>query len=367
MTLTTPETQPAPPSQRTGAGTLTAIDLFRGLTILEVVTHHTTGMAFRYTTPGTLEHEVLSVLNRTLHFAVPAFMFLSATLLTASLLKRFDARTYFTRRVVRGGWPYLLWSVLYALWYVWTEQRPPEVLTDPAKWTFYLLYGKASYHLYFLLVALEAYFILPLLLPLARRKPGIPLVFLVGLVVQLGLFLLNRHVLKFQFPASTILWYMLPVLLGVGVGANLRTFPDWWRRHWWLLVGLMLLAYAAYLPTSLANLRGEKVDALLYSVKSWLFTSLTALNLLGLSFVWHQSRARMLSGLKLLLTMLGTVSLQVYLIHPAIQQWLERSYPPGSVQPLTQVTLYGYLSLIIPAILASLIRNTRLSTLLFGR
>ena len=111
----------------------------------------------------------------------------------------------------------------------------------------------------------------------------------------------------------------------------------------------------------------EKVDALLYSVKSWLFTSLTALNLLGLSFVWHQSRARMLSGLKLLLTMLGTVSLQVYLIHPAIQQWLERSYPPGSVQPLTQVTLYGYLSLIIPAILASLIRNTRLSTLLFGR
>ena len=263
MTLTTPETQPAPPSQRTGAGTLTAIDLFRGLTILEVVTHHTTGMAFRYTTPGTLEHEVLSVLNRTLHFAVPAFMFLSATLLTASLLKRFDARTYFTRRVVRGGWPYLLWSVLYALWYVWTEQRPPEVLTDPAKWTFYLLYGKASYHLYFLLVALEAYFILPLLLPLARRKPGIPLVFLVGVVVQLGLFLLNRHVLKFQFPASTILWYMLPVLLGVGVGANLRTFPDWWRRHWWLLVGLMLLAYAAYLPTSLANLRGEKVDALL--------------------------------------------------------------------------------------------------------
>ena len=253
MTLTSPETPTSDtaPSEVTGsevtssevtsneqarsekAPLLTAIDLFRGLTILEVVIHHTTGMGLRYTTPGTLEHDLLVLLNRTLHFAVPAFMFLSATLLTASLLKRFDARTYFTRRVVRGGWPYLLWSVLYGLWYVWTQQRPPEVLSDPAKWEFYLLYGKASFHLYFLLVALEAYFILPLLLPLARRKPGILPMFLLGVIVQFGLFLLNRHVFKFQFPASTIFWYMLPVLLGVGVGANLKEFADWWRRYWW--------------------------------------------------------------------------------------------------------------------------------------
>ena len=131
----------------------------------------------------------------------------------------------------------------------------------------------------------------------------------------------------------------------------------------------MLVAYAAYLPSSLANLRGERVDAQLYSMRSWLFTSLTALNLLGVAFMWHQSRTRLLSGLKLVLTMLGTVSLQVYLIHPAIQQWLERQYPPGTEasQAVPLVVLYGYLSLIIPAMLAYLIRNTRLSTLLFGR
>ncbi|MFC6800734.1 acyltransferase family protein [Deinococcus caeni] len=100
------------------------IDVFRGLTITEVVLHHTTGMALRYLTPGTLSHDAVTVLNRTLHFAVPAFVFLSAVVLTRSLLRRFEPRRYFWRRLTRGGWPYLLWSALYMLWYVLSGQRP---------------------------------------------------------------------------------------------------------------------------------------------------------------------------------------------------------------------------------------------------
>ena len=107
------------------SGRLSAVDVFRGLTITEVVGHHTSGMALRYATPGTPEYEALSVLNRSLHFAVPAFVFLSVAILTNSLLKRFDARRYFWRRLTRGLWPYLLWSALYVLWSVWTGQRPP--------------------------------------------------------------------------------------------------------------------------------------------------------------------------------------------------------------------------------------------------
>ena len=142
------------PSAANPSDRLSAVDVFRGLTILEVVGHHASGLALRHATPGSLTHEALTVLNRTLHFAVPAFVFLSCVVLTNSLLRRFEPRQYYWRRLTRGGWPYLLWSVLYILWYVWTGQREEASLEDSQRWWTWLAYGKVRYHLYFLLVAL---------------------------------------------------------------------------------------------------------------------------------------------------------------------------------------------------------------------
>jgi peptidoglycan/LPS O-acetylase OafA/YrhL len=362
----------APPAPATPAAEpvrarapLTMIDVFRGLTITEVVLHHTTGMALRYLSPGTLSHDAVTVLNRTLHFAVPAFVFLSAVVLTRSLLRRFEPRRYFWRRLTRGGWPYLLWSALYMLWYVLSGQRPPETLTDPDRWWFYLSNGKASYHLYFLLVALEVYLVLPLLLPLARRRPGITAALLTGLGLQLGAYFLNREVLRLPFPASTVLWYLLPITLGMAVGARLDEFPAWWRRRRWVVLPALAAAYAAYLPAALSYVRGVPVTPVLYSTLSWVFTSLTALTLLGAAHRIQRGGSRAQAAL----ATLGTVSLQVYLIHPALLQALERWNAPGGTptQVLLTAGAYALLALLLPALLGRALLNTRLGTLLFGR
>ncbi|MBZ9712239.1 acyltransferase family protein [Deinococcus multiflagellatus] len=338
--------------------------MFRGLTILEVVGHHTTGVALRSLDPASTAHLLVLVLNRTLHFAVPAFVFLSAVVLTRSLLKRFEPGRYFWRRLTRGGWPYLLWSALYIVWYVWTGQREASTLTDPERWRDWLLYGKASYHLYFLLVALEVYLVLPLLLPLARRRPSITAALLLGLALQLGLYLLNREVLRLPFPASTVLWYMLPITLGVAVGARLDDFQAWWRRRRWVLLPVLALAYGLYLPAALAYARGENVTPVVYSGLSWLYTSLVALGLLGAAF-----RLVRTAPLRAAVGLLGTVSLQIYLIHPAVLQALERALPPDGPPAQVALTMLGYfvVALLGPALLGRALLGTRLSPLLFGR
>ncbi|PNY82512.1 acyltransferase [Deinococcus koreensis] len=345
--------------------TVTAIDMFRGLTILEVVGHHASGLALRYAQPGTLGHEALLILNRTLHFAVPAFVFLSAVVLTRSLLKHFEPRRYFVRRLTRGGWPYLLWSVLYALWYVWTGQRGAETLSDPERWRDWLLYGKASYHLYFLLVALEVYLVLPLLLPVARRRPSITAALLLGVAAQLGLYLLNREVLRLPFPASTVLWYMLPIMVGMAVGARFSEFPAWWRRRRGVLLPLLAVAYALYLPVALEYVRSGQVTPVVYAGLSWVFTSLMALTLLGLAFRLQRTPGRVRAAV----ATLGTVSLQVYLLHPAILQALELwREPQGTTwQLLLTVAAYGLIALLLPALLGRLLLPTRVSSWLFGR
>ncbi|ABF45338.1 acyltransferase 3 [Deinococcus geothermalis DSM 11300] len=346
---------------------LTAIDTFRGLTILEVVGHHATGMGLRNATVGSTTHDLLLILNRTLHFAVPAFVFLSVVVLTRSLLKGFDPKRYFWRRLTRGGWPYLLWSVLYALWYVWTGQRAAETLTDPARWRDWLLYGKASYHLYFLLVALEVYLVLPLLLPLARRKPSITLALLGGLAAQLGAYFLNREVLQLPFPASTALWYVLPISLGLAVGAQLETFPDWWHRRRRVLLPLLALGYAAYLPVAVAYVRGTPVIPVVYSGLSWIYTALVALALLGLAY--RLERGQPARAFKRVIATLGTVSLPIYLLHPALLQALERWRAPDGVSwnLLGTVALYALIAVLLPALLGRLLLGKRLGLLLFGR
>ncbi|CAM4042649.1 acyltransferase [Deinococcus frigens] len=344
---------------------LTAIDLFRGITILEVVAHHTSGLALRYAVPDTLSFLVLQLINRTLHFAVPAFVFLSAVVLTRSLLKNFRPGRYFFRRVTRGAWPYLLWSALYIAWYVWTGQRPPETLTDPDKWLFYLQYGKASYHLYFLLVALEVYLVIPLLLPLARRRPPIALALLIGAALQLGIYLLNREYLRLPFPASTVVWYMLPVTVGAAVGARLDEFPAWWRKYRVFLIAGAAAAYALYLPQALAYVRGEPVVPIVYSSLSWAYTTLMALTVLGVAY----SLQRFAGAWRVALGVTGMFSLQVYLIHPAILQTLETIHTPGGDPLVFGLTMLGYFltALILPTMLALLLADTRLSRLMFGR
>lgn len=361
------EHEGGPPQRVSGAPRLSAIDVFRGLTILEVVAHHTTGVALRYVTGGSLLHEVLIYINRILHFAVPAFVFLSCVVLTNSLLKKFTPGRYYWRRLTRGGWPYLLWSGLYMLWYVWTGQRPPETLTSPERWWFYLANGKASYHLYFLLVALQVYLILPLLLPLARRRPYITLALLGGAALQFGAYLLNREVLHLTFPASTALWYVLPIVLGVAVGARFADFPEWWRTRRRKFLPLLAASFVAYLPPAVAAMKGEPVNTLNYNLSSWLFTSLMAVALLGLAYRLHRSGPKFLrTGLGLL----GTVSLQIYLLHPALVQALERWWSPSGGSPaqlVGQMLCYGVIATLLPAVVGRLLLRTPLSVALFGR
>ncbi|GGS24165.1 acyltransferase [Deinococcus knuensis] len=363
-----PAEQAAPPSEAKRAAPLTSIDVFRGLTIIEVVLHHASGMALRYLTPGSQMHELVALINRTLHFAVPAFVFLSAVVLTRSLLKRFAPGRYFSRRLTRGAWPYLLWSGLYMLWYVWTGQRPASTLTDPDKVTLYLLYGKASYHLYFLLVALQVYVLIPLLLPLARLKPSISLTLLVGAAVQMGAYFLNRSELRLPFPASSVLWYLLPVLVGMAVGARLDEFPAWWRRRRAVILPLLLASFAWYLPAAMSYVRGTPVSSLDYNAASWAFTTLMAVTLLGAA-QWIQGRP---SPIRTGLALLGTVSLQIYLLHPALLQWLERRHAPAgtSLDVALLSAAYALTALLLPALLGRLLLKGplgRVSTLLFGR
>lgn len=366
-TLTTPEQSAEPAGQASRAAALTPVDYFRGLAILEVVLHHASGAARRYAEDGSTALLFLNILNRVLHFAVPGFLFLSAAVLTRSLLAKPDFGHYFWRRVVRGAWPYLLWTVLYLLWSAWLGDRPWDDLLKPDKWQLWLGYGKGNYHLYFLLVALESYLLLPLLLPLARARIRISAALALGLAVQVGIYWANKYYLHLLYPASTVLWYLAPVVLGAAVGGRWSEFQDWWKRRRGKVLLLTAAALALHLPMALAFLDGMQVSPWLYSASTWAYTTPMALVVLGAGYsLWRRGWARWVG-------LLGGLSLQIYLIHPAILEGLEHLSPADGVKgldaapALAMFLLMVVLSLAAPLGLSRLIAWLRLSGVFFGR
>jgi peptidoglycan/LPS O-acetylase OafA/YrhL len=362
-----PSTTPPQADRASSGARIAAINVFRGLAILEVVLHHTSGIALRATTEGSLTYLLLAVVNRTLHFAVPAFLFMTAVVLTRSALREMKLGKYYWGRVRKSLVPYVLWTVLYALFKVATGANPPEVLLNPERWIFWLQYGKAYFHLYFLLIALQFYLVLPLLLPLFRRSWPLWVIVTAASVAQLTVYWLNRgtDLVNFRFPGTMALWYIPAITLGMYVGANYARFDDLWRRHRPKIFAFATLGWAVYLPLAYAALTGERVNTFLYSTSHWVFTTVFALALFGVA----HSAARGPAWLHRPLSRLGTFSLQIYLLHPAVLYYVGREnlFPGQPALFLLSVLGYALVALLVPFVIARALEGTRASVWLFGR
>ncbi|WP_019588013.1 acyltransferase [Deinococcus apachensis] len=354
----------APPATASGER-LAAVDLFRGLAIVAVVAHHLTGLALRHAEAGSALALGLAAVNRTLHFVVPAFVFMTALVLTRSALRRFDPGKYYWARVRTALLPYLLWTVLYVLFRVATGQDDPAALRDPHRWQVWVQYGKGYFHLYFLLIVLQFYLVLPLLLPLWRRRWPFLAVLLAAFAVQFAVYGLNRaDILNFRFPGTMALWYVPALTLGMYFGANPGAFEALWSRWrgWFALAAGLALLW--YVPVAVAMLRGAPVSSLTYSAANWTYTAAAVLALFGTAQVLAPWQTRWRSGL----VYLGTVSLQIYLLHPAILWFLERlGFPQDTPGFLGVLVLYGLVALGVPVLVARLLEGTALSRWLFGR
>ncbi|WP_337844783.1 acyltransferase [Thermus sp.] len=332
------------------------VEVFRGLAILEVVLHHLLGRFLREVPPETPLWFGTLVLNRTLHFAVPAFLFMTTVVLGVALGRGMALGRYFRNRVLRLLWPYLLWSGAYLLFRFWDLG-----VFQPERIPHQLLWGKAYFHLYFLVVALELALVLPLLAPVVRRKPHGLWFLLLGVGLTLLVYLANRHLYRLPYPASTLLWHIPAVVLGLHVASRIERLPRL-LRFWPLALLLALVGLGGYLPLALEAFRGRPVNTFHYQALHWLYTTAMAFLLLALAH-------RLAQGpLKAPLAFLGRYSLQIYLLHPMVIRLLEKN--PTFPEPLglkVAFLVYLLLALFLPLALAHLLYRARLSLPLFGR
>lgn len=195
-----PQPQPQPQAQtptRTAAGKprhLYEVDVLRILTFACVIGVHTTSHTAASDDVG------LNALLALLHFTRLVFFSLTAFVLVYSYTVRPRPMAQFwPKRFLLVGVPYLAWSFVYvgSSWLLSSTRRGdvPDLVRTFAEG---IVTGTSWYHLYFLLVTMQVYLLLPVIVWLVRKTRGHHVTTLVvALVVQLVVFAGYKY-----FPAS---------------------------------------------------------------------------------------------------------------------------------------------------------------------
>jgi surface polysaccharide O-acyltransferase-like enzyme len=410
-----------------------AFDVYKGIAILAVLLHHLSGFALRQTVPGSTSRLLAAFFNRSLLFCVPAFLFLTVFLLSRSLLRRpMTPVEFWKKRYPRILIPYLLWSVFFAVYNAALGPVSRYDLINPGRWWYWLLYGKASFHLYFLVVVLQIYVFLPDLICSAKEcnrpvswklvvgaaclklfasacvllklhspalsealeivswaailgvlyisvrettawcfkreifKRYIGLWLWIGVVLglQIGEYWTHKLLLRSTYPATLVISYYLPVLLGIWMALYLPQFQVSWPRNRWPLGLLALASLIAFFPWAWRMVENQPVNTFIYGLGFWAYTGTMILWLFGIS---TGIAARFL-GLAKGLAFLGAYSMELYLIHPALLALVTRVPFHGSTAALAAYLTVVFVGMTGATLLLAMgLRKIGLGPLLFGR
>jgi peptidoglycan/LPS O-acetylase OafA/YrhL len=351
-------------------GHLYQVDAFRVLTFIAVVFVHTTG--------GTTAADSVTgngVLNL-LHFTREAFFFLTAFVLFHTHYRRpLAVGDFLRRRFLLVGVPYVVWTLFYAgptLVDLANRQGPG---TATAKLGWYLATGNAKYHLYFLVVSLQAYLLFPLLRRLVRRTEGHHGWLFTGSAVlqvailteimygpgQSGVVGWLKGYCHVLFPTYQF-WFVFGALAAVHLEAFQERLGSRPVRAGIALVCGAGAAQAFYLVAHGAGQSPFQASSVFQPVMVVWGTG-AVIGLYAIASAW--ARRRRPGALETMFVTGSELSFGVYLVHPAVLAVVLRVLP-GWHAPVSTVAAVA-VTITISATLVWVARRTPLSLAIAGR
>lgn len=346
-----------------------SIDAIRGVGILTVLLHHWSGNAGRlFAVPHSTTSAILQWVNSFTTFSVPLFLTVSCILAAKSLERNPSALEFYKRRLPGIVHPYLVWTVIAwgALLITSPEARHlshgiPAYFTHPQTLLRDLLWGKAAFHLYFLVVLIQSMIAMPfiyrLLRPLvkwtqlAKPEKSRPLwVYLVLTALGTAFVLVAQHyVLRLPFPASTFIWYPSALLYFV-----LSSSPQ--------TGGVTSFVRMMFPIVAMSYLRSLTLKA-----TEWYLENAILACFCGFAVLLIVETGPILGRSKLLVW-LGKNSLQIYLVHVFVLEFLSmpRIHAHLNFGLVGAVLVFG-LMVGITLGLIELFRVLKIEKLLFGR
>ncbi|MBR3621850.1 MAG: acyltransferase [Selenomonadaceae bacterium] len=207
---------------------ISAITAMRGMGALGVIGIHVGGMYLNNPTPNLW---LVALYDEASRYAVPIFFFLSAFGLfyKLDLKEKFDYIGMLRRRLKAVLLPYLTWSFFY-LWhtsYWYDTPFPSDKLPET------LIFGLAKYHIYFLVILIWFYLLMPLWVEIVKRLTEKWLILLLFIQIAVNYALCyssNLYLFQTSLPEGS--WLQLAIMH---------------RLNYWVLFYFFTFLLGAYL------------------------------------------------------------------------------------------------------------------------
>ena len=253
---------------------LVSIEYIRGVSMLGVVAIH---IGAQYLTNPTPNVNLIAILEVASRFSVPIFFFISAFGLfyKIDLNEPFDYGKFLRRRFKAVLLPYLIWSALYILhdnFFYGTG------IPAPSRTAEILFFGLAKYQLYFLVILIWFYLLMPLWIKIIKSLT--PLKFAAIFFIQIGFNYFSSYSVElFLFTQSLpndstlkmflqwrlnylVLHYVFIFLLGGILAIHSQKFFDRLRENKKIVSATFLIALTVHLGYFYFLVYVEKYDLL---------------------------------------------------------------------------------------------------------
>ncbi len=297
------------------------LDALRGFAILGVIGLHSLGNSARhYTVPKSVAWWFVMLSNRSLNFVVPLFLALSALLYAKAATERGSMPwgKFQAKRLPSILYPYLLWSFI-AFGFRLVADGGKANLLAPETFLPMLLWGKAMFHLYFLVILVQVVLLFPLLNAWVGRYSGkFPGLVAIACGAQFAAFLVQSQI-KLPYPATTFLWYITPVIPAIWLGQHYKKFVDHPCRICMMTRNLLaLISLALFMAVSYLELDNQPVNGLVSNTALQAYGLFSTLMFLGVAAQSTSAPTKIQRALG----WIGQRSLAMYLIHPFLMRFL---------------------------------------------
>jgi len=212
-----------------------AADVLRILAIFAVITIHSTTKTIQISHNNLIDFSFSLFLNQIARFAVPMFFLISGFVLELNYHFHKNYFEYLKRRVSKLFIPYFVWSLFYYL-LIFKNQSENFISA--------LIYGAASYQLYFI----PSLFIFYLIFPYMHKYYKVftkPVVIIPLGIIQLSILAFDYFVrpLPPYFPLSVALFNYFAFISGMIAANNFAKIKSFFKRFRWI-TGILAIIFA---------------------------------------------------------------------------------------------------------------------------
>lgn len=328
----------------------TQIQVLRGIATSAVVLIHLLNIGLLNIPEGNSGHLFYKLSHSLLQFAVPCFVFISSFLVSYSFNnKNINFFKFYSKKIVRIFVPYFLWSMTYILIRTALGQLPWYKLFKPSAWIYWLSYGKAYTHLYFMSVIIQFYIVAPFLVVALKwinkitKKHQFFITCCIAFIPQILIYWINRIYIYqyFSSTATIFVWYWCICIIGIWSGLNSEKLIAIIHKNSIFYSLFSIVGILTYIYYQIALYNHQKISTFYYQMTWYWYVLIISVGGFYLIEKYFKNQ-----NIRDVLMWIGDHSFGIYFAHPLITFVLSKAFSFTNPYLLFLLLIMGYVFII---------------------